>query len=72
MLVACVQLNSRDDKAANVAAASAFVRQAAAEGARLVALPETWNYKGSARGIAENAEPLDGPSTTSMRELMVP
>ena len=69
MLVACVQLNSKDDKAANVAAASAFVRQAAAEGARLVVLPETWNYKGSARGIAENAEPLDGSSTTAMREL---
>lgn len=69
MLVACVQLNSRDDKAANVAAASGFVRQAAAEGARLVALPETWNYKGAARGIAENAEPLDGPSTQAMAEL---
>jgi deaminated glutathione amidase len=69
VLIACVQLNSRDDKAANVAAAAAFVRQAAGEGARLVVLPETWNYKGSARGIAENAEPLDGPSTTAMREL---
>jgi predicted amidohydrolase len=69
MLVACVQLNSRDDKAANVAAASTYVREAASEGARLVVLPETWNYKGSAAGIAENAEPLDGPSTTAMREL---
>jgi predicted amidohydrolase len=69
MLVACVQLNSRDDKAANVAAASAFVRQAAAEGARLVALPETWNYKGAVRGIAENAEPLGGPSSQAMAEL---
>lgn len=69
MRVACVQLNSRDDKAANVAAASACVRQGAADGARLVVLPETWNYKGSAQGIARNTEPLDGPSTRAMSEL---
>jgi deaminated glutathione amidase len=44
--VACVQLNTRDDVAANVAAATALVEEAVAAGARLVALPETWAYKG--------------------------
>jgi predicted amidohydrolase len=69
VLVAAVQLNSRDDKAANVGAAEGFIREAAAAGARLVVLPETWNFKGSARGIAENAESLDGPSTSLMADL---
>jgi predicted amidohydrolase len=67
--VACVQLNSRDEKAANIRAATNFITGAAAAGARLVALPETWNFKGGARGIAENAEDLDGPSSRVMAEL---
>jgi predicted amidohydrolase len=67
--VACVQLNSRDDKAANVRVATTFVKRAAGLGARLVALPETWNFKGGARGIAENAEDLEGGSTRIMAEL---
>ena len=62
MRVACVQLNSRDDKAANVAAAAELVRRAAAAGARLVALPETWTYKGSHSRLAGEAEDIDGPS----------
>jgi predicted amidohydrolase len=67
--VACVQLNTRDDKAANIAAAAGFIERAAAAGARLVVLPETWSFKGSSRGILEAGEELDGPSTTRMREL---
>ena len=69
MRVACVQLNSRDDKAANVRVATGFVRQAAGLGAQLVVLPETWTFKGDALGIAENAEDLEGPSTRIMAEL---
>lgn len=67
--VACVQLNTRDDTAANVAAASGFIERAAADGARLVVLPETWNYKGTHQGVLTAGEELDGPSTTRMREL---
>lgn len=67
--VACVQLNSREDKAANLAAADGLIERAAAAGARLIVLPETWNYKGGARGILAAGEDLDGPSTTRMREL---
>ena len=40
--VACIQLNTRDDVAANVRAALELVEAAADQGARLVALPETW------------------------------
>lgn len=69
MRVACVQLNSQDSVAANTAVAVDLVESAAADGARLVVLPETWNYKGSARGIAEHAELLDGPSGALMGEV---
>jgi len=67
--VACIQLNSRDDKAANVAAAAELVRRAAAAGARLVALPETWTYKGSHARLAGEAEAIDGPSNSLLAGL---
>ena len=38
--LACVQLNARDDMAANLAAAESGVRGVAAQGARFIALPE--------------------------------
>jgi deaminated glutathione amidase len=62
MKVACIQLNSQEDKAANVATAIELTEKAAAEGARLVALPETWTYRGRRAGLASSAERADGPS----------
>jgi predicted amidohydrolase len=44
MRVAVVQMTSRDDLASNVEAAAGFVREAAAAGAELVALPENFAY----------------------------
>ncbi|MGB7686529.1 MAG: nitrilase-related carbon-nitrogen hydrolase, partial [Solirubrobacterales bacterium] len=41
--VAAVQLNSTGDKPRNLSAAERLVRDAAADGAELVALPEKWN-----------------------------
>ncbi len=67
--VACVQMNTRADVAANVAAATALVERAVVAGARLVALPETWAYKGPGAGIREHAEPLDGPSNGALAAL---
>lgn len=59
--VAVVQLNSRDDKAANIATALEMINRAAATGARLVALPEVWAYIGPADGARAAAEPIPGP-----------
>ncbi len=64
--VACVQLNTRDDVAANVRAAVESVEAAADQGARLVALPETWAFKGRREGIVATAEPPDGPSNRAL------
>jgi deaminated glutathione amidase len=58
--VACVQLNSGADKAANLEKAERLVAQAAATGADLVVLPEKWNAIGSADTLRANAEPLEG------------
>jgi predicted amidohydrolase len=64
---AAVQLNSTDDLASNVATAERLVRDAAADGASFIALPEKWNLlTGGAQLLAE-AEPLDGPSLTAAR-----
>jgi deaminated glutathione amidase len=64
--VACVQLNSRQDVAANVRAAVELVEAAADQGARLVALPETWAYKGRRDGILAHAEGAEGPSNRAL------
>ena len=64
--VACVQLNTRDDVAANVRAALELVEAAADQGARLIALPETWAFKGRREGIVATAETPDGPSNRAL------
>jgi deaminated glutathione amidase len=67
--VACVQMTSRDDKAANLEAAERLVAQAASTGADIVVLPEKWNAIGDAAVYHANAEPLDGgESVAAMSE----
>ena len=58
--VACVQLTSRDDKAANLETAERLVARAAAAGADLVVLPEKWNGIGDAGTLHALAEPIEG------------
>jgi predicted amidohydrolase len=66
--VAAVQLNSNGDKERNLAAAERLVRQAAEDGAELVALPEKWNLLAAGEELVAGAEPLDGPSLSRARE----
>ncbi|WP_275559121.1 nitrilase-related carbon-nitrogen hydrolase [Streptomyces sp. 5-6(2022)] len=59
--VACVQLTPDADRAAGIAAAVAAVRQAAAEGVELVALPEyVVQLHSSGRVMREGAGPEEG------------
>ena len=58
--VACVQMTSRADKAANLEKAERLVAQAAPAGADLVVLPEKWNAIGDPEALHAAAEPLDG------------
>jgi predicted amidohydrolase len=58
--VACVQMTSRADKAANLDKAEALVARAAATGADVVVLPEKWNAIGDAETLHASAEELEG------------
>jgi predicted amidohydrolase len=60
--VAAVQLNSSADRAANLGVADRLTRASAADGARLIVLPEKWTAIGSDEQLRAAAEPLDGPS----------
>lgn len=66
--VAVVQLLADTDTARNIARAHELVEAAAMAGARMVVLPEKWNWWGPAARTAEGAEPLDGPSLTAARD----
>src|SRR3954452_4500066 len=66
MRAAAVQLNTGPDPAANLAQADERVRAAAADGARLVVLPEKWNVLGSPAQLRAGGEPMDGPAVTWM------
>jgi deaminated glutathione amidase len=61
--VAIIQMNSQDDKQANIAAALDLIDRAAATGARLIALPEVWPYLGPDDVNREQAETIPGPIT---------
>jgi deaminated glutathione amidase len=62
MRAAAVQLNSTDDKERNMATADRLVRDAAADGADLIVLPEKFNVLGEHEHYDAGAESLDGPT----------
>ncbi len=62
MRVAAVQLNSTADSVANLATADRLTRTAAADGARLIVLPEKWTAIGSDEELHAAAETLEGPA----------
>jgi predicted amidohydrolase len=65
MRAAAVQLNSTDEYERNLEVADRLVRDAAADGAELVVLPEKWTVLGSPDAIRASAEPLDGPALST-------
>jgi predicted amidohydrolase len=67
MRAAAVQLNSTDDKERNLETAERLVRDAARDGAELIALPEKWNLLGPGDALRAGAEDLDGPTVSAVR-----
>jgi predicted amidohydrolase len=68
MKAAAVQLNSTADLGANLATVDRLTRAAAADGARLIVLPEKWTAMGSENELRACAEPLDGRAVSWARE----
>ena len=67
--VALVQLDAADDAERNVATAAELADEAAAGGARLVALPEYLQYRGDDDGYRASARPIPGPFTAAFSEI---
>jgi len=67
--VALVQTDAGSDPEANVATAAELADEAAAGGARLVALPEYLQYRGGDDGYRASARPIPGPFTTVFSEI---
>jgi len=68
-LAAAIQMATSNDKAANLEKAEHLIRLAAARGAKLVGLPEVFNWRGKRSDEAEAAEGLDGATLTLMGRL---
>jgi deaminated glutathione amidase len=68
MRAAAIQLNSTADVARNLEVAERLVREAAADGAELIVLPEKWTVLGPPAALHEHAEPLDGPAISAARD----
>ena len=61
--VALVQLDATDDVATNIRCAAELADEAAAGGARLVALPEYLQFRGPDEGFRASARPIPGEHT---------
>jgi deaminated glutathione amidase len=66
---AAVQLSSTEDKDRNLEAADRLTREAAADGADLVVLPEKFNVLGTHEDFVRGAETLEGRTTSWARKV---
>ena len=60
-LMAVLQLDSQDNKKANLAKVDKMIDEAAAHGAQFVAMPENVHFCGLKEGTFASAEPIPGP-----------
>lgn len=69
MRIGLVQITTTDDKQKNLQLASEKIREAADKGATLVVCPEATSQAFDSGRLDTQAEELDGPFATSLREL---
>ncbi|MFH0924176.1 MAG: carbon-nitrogen hydrolase family protein [bacterium] len=67
--VAVVQLNSGEDKEKNLERAQHLINQATIEGAKIIALPESFIYRGKDITSPQVAENISGRAITSLSTL---
>jgi len=68
-VAAAVQMLAGNDKQANLQEATRWIRDAAVKGARLVALPEVFIWRGSKKLERQFAEAIPGPSSNALSNL---
>ena len=68
-LAAAIQMTTGADKPANLAKAERLIRLAAVRGARVVGLPEVFNWRGPRADEPAAAESLEGETLTLMAQL---
>ncbi|HTP52903.1 MAG TPA: carbon-nitrogen hydrolase family protein [Anaeromyxobacteraceae bacterium] len=68
-LLGAVQMTSTGDRARNMATALRLVNEAADLGAKLVGLPENFAFMGRDEDRIANAETLEGPTLSALREV---
>jgi deaminated glutathione amidase len=68
-LAAAVQMLASSDKAGNLDEARRWVRAAASQGARVIALPEVFIWRGSKSDERKSAEPIPGPTSKELANL---
>jgi predicted amidohydrolase len=68
-IAAVIQLNGNSDVARNLATTERWIREAAAQGAVLIATPEATTYLGPHKRKVALAEPLDGPTNQRLAAL---
>lgn len=66
---AAIQLNAGPDKKRNIKNAARLIKKAAQQGARLITLPELFNWRGVNKEIPCHSEPIPGPTSQVMSEL---
>ncbi len=71
MKAAAIQLNSSADFDANLANVDRLTREAAADGAQLIVLPEKWTAMGVEAELRAAAQPLDGRAVEWARATAV-
>ena len=62
LVVGAIQMQSSDDKKDNLLRAEAFIDAAVEKGAKLIALPELFNFWGAPQSYIQIAEPIPGPT----------
>jgi predicted amidohydrolase len=66
---AVIQINAGPDKKRNLDNAARLIKRASRNGARLVALPELFNWRGTKKDFDKNSEPLSGCTYKEMSDL---
>lgn len=67
--VACVTMNSQDNKERNIEQAEYYIEMAAKNQSDWVILPELFSYLGPYENLSKNAEPTDGPLNRKLSQL---